>query len=252
MGKLTGYRKGQSTMRTMWGLHRRLGAAGACMSAAMCLLMHGTAAADPVLFYSSGFQIIQPQNAPDNLQGQFRMDVFDTSGGFDFVFHNLDWGQDSSIAGIYFENSFDDFLAYPTTNIVHSAGDAWVAGSVSETPPLPGGENINFTRTFRALADNPPPHNGVQPGEHVILSFDLAATFTNNADFLFGLQNDALRVGMHVISIGEFSDSYYTNVPTGGDPPAPDPHPVPVPPAVGLGLVGFALIGWTNLRKRFS
>ena len=143
----------------------------------------------------------------------------------------------SVIADIYWEDT-SDLLSNPS--IVGSPTTTTGVVFIAITPPgnFPEGNTIGFTEDFEVAADNPAPHNGVDVGEM------LGVIFTGDFDdVIAALVNGDMRIGMHLISIGEEenppSDSFVNN-----------PNPIPEPATmllIGSGLIGLAGFG----RKKF-
>src|SRR5215510_170447 len=87
--------------------------------------------------------------------------------------------------------------------INNGAGVAFALGG--SPPDMPGGTNVGFVSDFRVGANSPAPTNGLNPGETLSLVFNLnSSTFT---DVINALNSGALRVGLHVISIGTAATS---------------------------------------------
>jgi hypothetical protein len=146
----------------------------------------------------------------------------------------------SSLTDVYFA----DGALLGISGISSSSGVSYTGGSAAP-PDLPGGNSVSpaFQTTvgFLADADSPPPKNGVQTGEWLVIDFLLKSGKTF-ADVLAALAlpgsipTDAtpwLRVGLHVQSFtGGFSESFINS-------PIPEPETYAMLLA-GLGLVGFA------------
>lgn len=118
-----------------------------------------------------------------------------------------------SITDVY----FDDGSLLGIASITNGAGVSFSQGAAP--PNLPGGNSISpaFVTTVGFLADSLPPAqpNGVNPGEFVIITFDLIAGQTF-ADTIAALNTpgDYLRVGIHVQGYADGgSESFVNNVP---------------------------------------
>jgi hypothetical protein len=151
----------------------------------------------------------------------------------------------SSICDIY----FDDGSLLGIASITNQAGVAFSEGASPKN--LPGGNAINFAVTKGFLADSDPPVQpmGVNPGEQVIIKFDLinglgfADTITamDKGLLLGSHSNDNplpinLRIGIHVQGFdGGGSESFVNGPPV-----------VPLPPAV---MAGSVLLGGVGLRR---
>jgi hypothetical protein len=83
-------------------------------------------------------------------------------------------------------------------------GNGNLAGRNDCTPAFPGGTSANF----RADADSPAPTNGINPGESLMITYNLAGgnTFT---DVLADIISGDMRFGIHALSIdNSFSDTF--------------------------------------------
>ncbi len=126
-------------------------------------------------------------------EAQLVMDVTDSgSGTVTITLQNLG-PVGSAIANVYLD--FGGILQ--GLLVVDGPGvDFALGGSPSN---LPGGNAVGFHANARASADNPKPHNGVNPGESVSLVLTLEGkTF---ADVLQLLQSGEVAVGIHLIAI---------------------------------------------------
>ncbi len=140
-------------------------------------------------------------------------------------------------AGVISEIYFDDDLALLSNLAIYDESDPFVrfhTNTENSVNPgnLPGGSAFGFTANVQlsAEADNPEPKWGVGPGEHLTLSFEgvtgVAGTDLNNV--INAITSGKLRVGLHVKSIGSYSESYmnFPNAPIDpNDPQAPIPEP---------------------------
>ena len=167
------------------------------------------------------------------------------------------------IEGTITKTFFDDGTLLGVANVINGPGVEYSEIGSSETPTLPGGETLlppfETTAGFGATADPPAGHlkNGVDawdpsgssPIEHVGIVFDLKTKEGGSEYYDFddviaaiGLgftdpfNEDALRIGIHVQSIG-------------GDDGDSDAFILtPVPGAVLLGILGLGVAG-VKLRK---
>lgn len=103
---------------------------------------------------------------------------------------------------------------------------------------------------FNIGAGSPPAHNGIDAADEwleVVFNLQSGKTFADtiaalNAGFGFGIGNvkdpsvESLRIAMHVISIGEDSESYILTI--------------PLPAPFGLALAGLAGVVIISRRKR--
>ncbi len=183
-------------------------------------------------------------NGPVNVASQFTMDVTDYgSGKVLFSFQNSG-PIASSITGVY----FDDGTLLGLSGLIDKndgvGGNPGVDFSPGGSPPnLPAGMSITpsfqTTPSFLANSESPVAPNGINPGEWLGVIFTLQSGKTFN-DTVSALNNQDLRVGLHVQAIGNgYSDSFVSTVGS-----VPDG-------ASTLVLLGLATLGVEALRRRF-
>ena len=119
----------------------------------------------------------------------------------DFTFYNESL-IDSSIARIY----FDEDLLIDVVSIT-SDEDEVLFGRPARPHNLPGGNLLDprFVTTieFSFNGGPPKPHNGVNPGEWVQITFDINGSVF--ADVIDGLNTGGIRVGAHIIALPDGS-----------------------------------------------
>jgi hypothetical protein len=181
--------------------------------------------------------------APVDIASQLGMTVSDLGSSVRFTFRN-DAVVASSVARIYFDQ-YDQSVS-PLLNFAGPAPTLTALSGASATlftrdanlGVLPGGAALDFETDYSVSARNPRPAWGLNEFADA-LSVDVrlsaAATF---GDVVAALNSQSLRIGMHVISIGQAgkSDSF-VNTPT-----APPPV-IPAPAAALLGVIGLGLLG---------
>lgn len=145
-----------------------------------------------------------------------------------FTFVN-DGPEESSLAQIYF-----DFVPEMNLNLARIENTDGISFTSKKVTPgnLPGGNAIfsTFDSDLAVGAEKPAPKNGINPGERL----DLIMSYNSSYDIIAALANEDLRVGLHVISLGQYSESF-VNV-------------VPEPATLPLLLSGTIALRW--LRKK--
>jgi hypothetical protein len=248
---------------------KRIGALALAVAAVLSAGVVTQADASPVTF--SFFNITNNGNPQVGSQLAVAIDAVGLTG-VDFKFTNA-VGIASSIAQIYFDEGTTASPLKAGTSATPSpmtiAQSSGVSFSNPATPGnLPGANNVtpHFTTTsiqvgttggqhprpifsvFSAGANNSGTAcTGVSScgvnsnSEFVTLSF-LLANGKNFGDVISAMESGALRIGLHVQSIGGLtggSDSYINN-----------PTPVPVPAALPLFASGLAGLGWLSRRRK--
>jgi len=100
---------------------------------------------------------------------------------------------------------------------------------------LPAGKSMDnvFISDLGVTAKNPRPKNGLNPYDSV----ELAISYDDSFDLLGALENENLRVGLHVQSFaGGYSESF-VNV-------------IPEPGTVPMLLVGGFVLHWRKAKSR--
>ena len=132
------------------------------------------------------------------------MEVYNGEGIVHFKFRNLS-SQESSVARIY----FDDSLLLEGPTITATQGEVIFNPMVFPGPEdLPGGENIGFQATsgFTIGSTAPPPSHGINEypspdDEWLEVAFTLSDPESDWTDVQYELDNEILRVGIHIISL---------------------------------------------------
>lgn len=140
------------------------------------------------------------------------VDVYNGDATVSFEFHNNSISPlvDLAITDIYFDNG--TLLAI--SGVTNGPGVSFTELAIPEELP---GANIlvppfETTDQFSADADPPPPHYGVEPGEWVIIHFDLQEGGTLQ-HVLDELSDGTLRIGIHIQSLPGGSSESAVNVP---------------------------------------
>lgn len=163
-------------------------------------------------------------------ESQLRMEVvLDEQDQVRILFVN-DGPEDSSVSQIYFDFSSEINLSLISIDSVEG-----VSFSTRNVKPknLPGGESIfsSFSSDLAVGAENPAPKNGINSGE----SLELILDYNSSYGIFDALANEDLRVGLHVISLGEYSESFV--------------NAVPEPATLPLLLSGTVALRWLRVRR---
>lgn len=189
--------------------------------ALVCGLLVGLAAQADVVTY--GFHCITNNNPSSCAIGEAQLFVdavrygqtvpigsssYGPSSNNEVLFRFRNTGPAASvITGVY----FDDDLLLGSLSLIGMSGVQFSEGG--SPPVLPGGASISppFVRTFWATADEPPPQNGVGPGEALGVLFTLQAGKSWD-DVMADLASRDLRIGLHVQAFpGGYSESFVNN-----------------------------------------
>lgn len=141
----------------------------------------------------------------------------------------------SSLSEIYFDApDLAPPLNLEVSQIINGAGVDFSNPDMDKIKPvnLPGANNLlmAFAADLGVDAGNPSPAKGVNPNEYLALEL----TFDTSYDLIDLLEAGQLKVGLHVISIGPYSESFVNNIPE---------------PA-SLTLIGFIVTAITFVRRR--
>jgi hypothetical protein len=200
-----------------------------CLVAVMLILFAWIARADMYSFYAitsndpSGYAQLVGEN-------QLSMDVSLLGMGQVRLIFSNEGSSDAVVHRIYF-----DYMPELNLGLVAINDGNGVEFTTARVKPsnLPAGNSLenDFVSDLGFASLNPSPHRGINPGE----SLELILSYNDNVDFMGALGNEDLRVGVHVISLGEYSESF-VNV-------------VPEPATLPMILVGSTLLRWFRIRK---
>jgi hypothetical protein len=192
-----------------------------------------------------GFQDIEgPINISNNFGGEV---VSNASGQVTFILSNNENGTlNPDIRAVFFDDS-TSLLSNGYFDSAHSSSG--VAFSIDSNPQnFAQGNNLSppFSTAESFDADTPQPQNNA-------ININEYGAFTFNGDLsniIAAINSGALRIGIHVQSIGTKGDSdSYINTTTGGGGGGGAGTPVPEPATmvlVGMGLIGLG----TGIRKK--
>lgn len=185
-------------------------------------------------------------NTTVNLSPQLSVVSTAAGAGVEFTFtNNATENIASSITDIYFD--LGAYTGLFTSSIISGSSDGVSFDTVVSPSNLPGGNEFNFTSDFGGDSTSPQTlANGVNAtGEFVTFLLTLGAGFSYD-DYISGVLDGTVRIGMHIQGIGEGSDSYINT-----------PNVVPVPAAgilfatvlLGAGIYGRRKV---NTRRRVN
>jgi hypothetical protein len=137
------------------------------------------------------------------------VEVLENENSVDFIFHNESI-IDSSIARIYFDGG--SFLSF--TEMIEGPGTSF---NPSATPTMLPGANLleqSLLTTYEFSFDSDPamPHNGINPGEWFMTTFDLINNNTYQS-VIDELNTGVLWIGAHVIALPDGSSESAIAVP---------------------------------------
>jgi len=187
--------------------------------------------------YTCSFKSITNNN-PTNIgigQNQLSLNVVDL-GNSQAAFQFLNTGTENAvIEEVLFEDgsnllSFSNFQTFdPGVNFLVN----------NKNLNLPGGNEppVNFTESFGFFATPPAPQNGVGKGESLGIAFTYSSASFD--ELINSLDNNQLRVGIHVIAYENGGSESFTNCP---------PPQIPLPSSIVLACIGLATV--SKLRRK--
>ncbi len=137
-------------------------------------------------------------------ESQLLMDVTETGAGQVSVLFTNTGPEQSAISDIYFDTPdvappFNLAIA----QIINGSGVQFIEGARPQNLPAGMDPLIAFCSDEDLGATSPPPKNGINPYESLLLEL----TYTDTYSFIDLLGSGELRVGLHVISMGTSADS---------------------------------------------
>ncbi len=213
-------------------------------AAGTILLVAASVSAGPVFSFTG----LSNNSIADTLTGQTQFSVqLEDAGAGQVWFTFLNSGPNpSSITQMYFDNgpagsgalaSIAGFEhSNPASTFSVGASPANLSGWAELDPTFQATEGLT------ASADNPRPHNGVNPGQSLGILTPLAASYTFS-DVLEQIYSGSLRIGIHAQGFeGGGSESFVlTTVPI-----------VPAPGSLLLATIGLGVLRTLQYRRRFA
>lgn len=175
-------------------------------------------------------------------ESQLSLDVLSAGPGVaQFVLSNASSGMASSVRGIWIDNAGGVLASI--AGIVTAPGVVYTAGSSGS---LPGGESVSFSATHALglKASSPAPAKGVNPGESLTWTYNIAGGFAF-ADVIDAMNSGDLRLGLHLIALPNNGSEGFVTTPNDDDTPT-DMIPAPMS---GL-LAGAGLFAVGARRRR--
>ena len=184
-------------------------------------------------------------NASENVASQLGLTIQEVDGDdsvVDFVLTNA-VGIQSAISEIYVDNGQPTGEDLESGSIFEQIGTDFLWGE-AEPPDLPGGETLDdpFDVTFSLLGDaQGNPSRGIDTNADRLTVRFVYKFGTSFSDLVDALNDEALRVGLHVRSIGdeEESDGFVSGPPT----------VIPLPTSAGLASLALAGLGVRRRRR---
>ena len=203
------------------------------------------------------FDNISANSVGDALIGETQLfvDVADIGGSqVSFRFYNTGPNA-SSITDVYFEDGtllgIATVINAPGVNFSQGASPGNLPSANQAVPPFVA------TAGFTADSDPPAQPNGVNPGEELIIVFDLLGgqTFADTEAALdLGGAPGGLRIGIHAQGFASGGSESFVNNPPGTPPPPPPPPPgpldgVPEPVTTTLAMMGLGALSLATRRR---
>lgn len=168
----------------------------------------------PVTF---NFYNVSNNNPANAAIGELQLSVTVSNGNnqITFTFENTpSSGQPCTIAEIY----FDDGHLLGINSVIDNPPEVDFQHDSVAPKQMPGSELVSpefvAIESFSLEPENPAPEHGVDPGEQLVVVFDLQ-NGGSDQDVLNELYDGRLRIGLHVVSIGEDagSESFINELP---------------------------------------
>lgn len=190
------------------------------------------------------FECITDNSATDcdlaEAQLALEVDCDDTLDVVTFKILNNDPPGEQMTIEQFFIQDLDDLLDLDSAALTEPVG---VDFTIDASPGnLPGGNTISFVTEKSGSAEPPAPQNGINPGEWLEVTFDLASSSVTCDDLFQSIADDDLMMGIHVINFESGGSESLVNDGNG--------NPIPLPMAAWSGLALFGGLTIGRLRRR--
>ena len=216
----------------------------------LLFLLLAVMAAMPFSAYATltlGFNDFRREDPGKSIQNQMFVDVDSyidsttTGNDVSFKFYNIG-PLSSSITDIYFDDGtllgISSLFEGPNVDFGIGANPSNLPGGEEAKPPF-----VTTAGFFATDSEQPPSHNGVNPGEYLFVYFELKNSY-QLADVINDLTTGALRIGIHVQGItGEDGKEYSASLIN---------NPVPEPATMLISALMLAGAGGFVRRKFFK